>query len=80
MTEKSRPKIAALGGIDAIIRAMSVDKDYPELQENACCALVNFAFIDGMFCLCTSITRECVMLSCEHQHDITSHMNMIISL
>ena len=41
-------KIASLGGIEAIIKAMSTHKDHSGVQENACSALWNLAANDGM--------------------------------
>ncbi len=40
----NRVKIASLGGIEAIIKAMSTHKDHSGVQENACSALWNLVF------------------------------------
>ena len=50
MTEKNKSKIAALGGIEAIISAMSTYKDHSGVQSNACNALGNLALNEGVFC------------------------------
>ncbi len=44
-------KIASLGGIEAIIEAMSIHKDHNGVQEWACAALGNLASSSSMFCL-----------------------------
>ncbi len=49
MTEKNTVKIASLGGIEVIISAMSTHSDDSGVQENACYALCNLAFLNGMF-------------------------------
>ncbi len=41
-------KIASLGGIEAIIKAMSTHKDNSVVQENGCRALWNLAANDGI--------------------------------
>ena len=46
----NKDKIASLGGIEAIIEAMSTHKDHSAVQEKACGALWNLAANDG-FCL-----------------------------
>ncbi len=43
-------KIASLGGIEASIKAMSTHKDHNGVQEQACAALGNLAFNDGISC------------------------------
>ena len=40
-------KIASLGGIEVIIKAMSTHKDHSGVQKNACGALGNLAVNDG---------------------------------
>ncbi len=42
-------KIVWLGGIEAIIKAMSTHKENSEVQEKACTALRNLADNDGIF-------------------------------
>jgi hypothetical protein len=44
----NKDKIASLGGIEAIIKAMSTHKDHSAVQEKACGALWNLAAIDGI--------------------------------
>jgi hypothetical protein len=44
----NKDKIALLGGIEEIIKAMSAHKDHSVVQENACAALWNLAANDGM--------------------------------
>ncbi len=41
-------KIVSLGGIEAIIKAMTSHKDHSGVQEKACGALRNLAFNDGV--------------------------------
>ncbi len=41
-------KIASLGGLEAIMAAMSAHKDHGGVQEQACGALGNLAVNDGM--------------------------------
>ena len=41
-------KIASLGGIEAIIKAMATHQDHNGVQENACAALRNLALNDGI--------------------------------
>ncbi len=42
-------KIASLGGIEAIVTAMSAHKDHSGVQREACCALWNLAAMnDGI--------------------------------
>ena len=41
-------KIVSLGGIEAIIKAMSTHKDHSGVQEKACGALMKLAVNDGM--------------------------------
>ncbi len=48
-TEKCGTKISSLGGIEAIMSAMSNYKDHSEVQLWACNALGNLAINDGMF-------------------------------
>ena len=40
-------KIASLGGIEAVIMAMSIHKDISDVQENACRTLLSLAQYDG---------------------------------
>jgi hypothetical protein len=47
---ENRVKIAVLGGIEAIMNAMSTHKDHFGVQEKACNALGNLASNEGMFC------------------------------
>ncbi len=51
MAEKNRVMIASLGGIEAIISAMTNHKDHSGVQEWACHALVELALKDGMLLL-----------------------------
>ncbi len=44
----NKVKIASLGGIEAIIKVMSTHKENSEVQEKACCALLNLAVNDGI--------------------------------
>ena len=47
----NRVMIASLGGIEAIIKAMSTHKDSSEMQENACGALANLVAKNDGICL-----------------------------
>ena len=47
----NRFKIASLGGIEAIIKAMSTHIDNSVVQEIACGCLRNLAFNDGIIAL-----------------------------
>jgi hypothetical protein len=73
MTEKYQAKIASLGGLEAIMSAMSTHKDHAEVQLQACHALGTFSakdgifgflpffsfrlFLTGMFCMLTHISH-----------------------
>ena len=48
--------IASLGGIDAIIKAMSTHMDNSGVQENACGALWNLAVNDGLRLSCSPLS------------------------
>jgi hypothetical protein len=52
MIESNKNRIASLGGIEAIISAMSAYKVVGDLQESACFALGNLASPYSMFTLC----------------------------
>ena len=43
----NKVKIASLGGIEAIIKAMSTHKDHSGIQQQACCALWDLALNEG---------------------------------
>ncbi len=49
MTEKNKVKIASLGGIEKIMRVISIHKWNLELQEKACSALSVLASNSGIF-------------------------------
>ncbi len=49
MTEKNKSKIAVLGGIEAIIEAMSTYKNHSGVQWKACAALGGLVSKEGMF-------------------------------
>jgi hypothetical protein len=62
----NKAKIASLGGIEAIISAMSTYKDHSEVQAHACSALCGLVSKDGMFlliCFLCDLDCESVMLS-----------------
>ena len=48
---EDRAEIVSLGGIEAIISAMSTHKDHAKVQEEACSALGYLVANDGMFSL-----------------------------
>jgi hypothetical protein len=50
MVANNKAKIASLGGIEAIISAMSTYKDHAEVQRWACYALDLIDFNDGFLC------------------------------
>ena len=54
----NRVKIASLGGIQAIIEAMSTYKDNSGVQEKACGALWNLTAYNDGICLCFFLCRR----------------------
>ncbi len=54
----NRVKIASLGGIEAVIKAMSTHKDRSWVQENACAALWNLAANNDGNCFSFSLCRR----------------------
>ncbi len=56
----NRVKIASLGGIEAIIKAMSTHKDHSGVQKNACGALNNLAANQGIILISSLFSiRSC---------------------
>jgi hypothetical protein len=68
-------KIVSLGGIEAIIKAMSSHKDHSGVQEQACGALLKLAHTDGMVstALCISLIDLCTVAIPVHGYDEWLH-------
>jgi len=83
----NKGKIASLGGIEAIIEAMSTHKDHSVVQEKACAAFWNLAANDGMPArleACLDVInlhfRPCVFLTINNSLDkrlTTSYMYLV---
>ncbi len=54
----NKVKIASLGGIEAIIKAMSTHKDHSGVQENACRAFGNLAASHDGICFSFFLCRR----------------------
>ncbi len=65
MAEKNRVIVASLGGIEAIISAMTNHKYHSGVQEWACHALAELALKDGMLLLVYFLFELDPSLVCE---------------